>query len=458
MKHRFVHLSDIHFGQEKNGSIVIHEDVRRELILDVAAMTKKRGRASRVLVTGDIAYSGTRGQYEKAVPWLEELTRAAGCAPQEVSCIPGNHDCDLSALTNQAKLTYEHLRGLPRAKATTRLHALVEDGEIGSPFLPKLTAYRAFANGVGCDFESAERPAWTRTFELPNGVTLRFHGLTSVQVSNLDDEANSMFLGNRQYTISEDQNVINIVLCHHPLDWFVDEEDAKNYFKIRARVLMLGHEHKANAEVIRDAFAATETLVLSAAATNPPDSDYDYAYNWIEFSCLLEDDKCFLVVDIFPRVWVRTRVKFDVDRALLSSGGESVQVRVHCLNVQFALPVEEPAQTETVAAVPIPINAATRPTGETGEQGGLPMDAKSADFDKLRYMFWRYLNWQQRLEVLVRAKALPNTAEEPIPQTMERKALEQAAGSPGKLHDIWDGVMQLVPADKRQDNPFEPKR
>ena len=83
------------------------------------------------------------------------------------------------------------------------------------------------------------------------------------------------------------------------------------------------------------------------------------------------------------------------------------------------------------------------------------MDPKSADFDKLRYIFWRYLSWQQRLEVLVRAKALPDTADEPVPQTMERKALEQAAASPGKLHDIWDAVMQLVPPEKRQDNPFK---
>src|SRR5581483_7637926 len=101
MKHSFVHVSDIHFGQEKNGSVVIHDDVRNGLVLDVATLVKKRGRASRVLVTGDIAYSGTRTQYETAASWLEELTKAAGCAPQELSCIPGNHDCDLTALTNQ---------------------------------------------------------------------------------------------------------------------------------------------------------------------------------------------------------------------------------------------------------------------------------------------------------------------------------------------------------------------
>ena len=30
--YRFIHISDIHFGQEKNGTMVIHEDARKKLI------------------------------------------------------------------------------------------------------------------------------------------------------------------------------------------------------------------------------------------------------------------------------------------------------------------------------------------------------------------------------------------------------------------------------------------
>ena len=34
ISHRFVHLSDIHFGQEKSGDRPVHEDVRNELLRD----------------------------------------------------------------------------------------------------------------------------------------------------------------------------------------------------------------------------------------------------------------------------------------------------------------------------------------------------------------------------------------------------------------------------------------
>jgi hypothetical protein len=55
---RFLHLSDIHFGQENGGTLVKHESVRDAAISDVKVLAEKRGPASRVLVTGDVSYSG----------------------------------------------------------------------------------------------------------------------------------------------------------------------------------------------------------------------------------------------------------------------------------------------------------------------------------------------------------------------------------------------------------------
>ncbi len=56
----FVHLADIHFGQEEGSEIVIHDDVKDRLIEDAAAVAAKaaNGRADGVIVSGDIAYAG----------------------------------------------------------------------------------------------------------------------------------------------------------------------------------------------------------------------------------------------------------------------------------------------------------------------------------------------------------------------------------------------------------------
>ena len=45
-----------------------------------------------VLVTGDLAYSGTLEEYAAAGKFLDELTEGVGCPRTAVRVIPGNHD------------------------------------------------------------------------------------------------------------------------------------------------------------------------------------------------------------------------------------------------------------------------------------------------------------------------------------------------------------------------------
>ena len=75
----FVHLSDIHFGQErKNGQVIFHNDIRNSLIDDVTKIAAKREREGLgvpvgVIVTGDIAFAGKKEQYVEADEWLGKL-------------------------------------------------------------------------------------------------------------------------------------------------------------------------------------------------------------------------------------------------------------------------------------------------------------------------------------------------------------------------------------------------
>jgi hypothetical protein len=53
MVHRFLHLSDIHFGQEKDGTLVKHDHVRNALIIDVKNLPRSESlrRASSLQTT-----------------------------------------------------------------------------------------------------------------------------------------------------------------------------------------------------------------------------------------------------------------------------------------------------------------------------------------------------------------------------------------------------------------------
>lgn len=464
MAYRFLHLSDIHFGQ-KSGTVAKHDHIRNALLTDAKNLATKRGSVARILITGDISYSGKPDEYKTATQWLEKLTAACGCLETHVSTIPGNHDCDRDAVSKQAKMIYAQLRVHSPELIQATLVEINGDGEPANPFLPKLQAYRQFASAYGCDFESTARPAWARDFDLPGGIKLRLHGLTSVQVSGADDALGNMILGNRQYMIAEEDNVVNVVLIHHPLAWFKDKTEASQFLQNNARVIMVGHEHMLNIQKTQDALANKEWLVIYAGATNPPEGEaYGYTYNWIEFSCEERDGNQHLVVEIHPRAWNQHNVRFEADHNRLVAPAEFVRIELACPNLH-----KEPAQEVSVAVVGPAESPATAEMAEdasppsttlTAEpvatmQGRATMNTDSAEFDRLRYLFWRYLDWQQRLKVLVDVDALPKTADQPVPQTLERVALETAARSAGKLYALWEAMMPLIPEEKRATNPFK---
>jgi hypothetical protein len=175
-------------------------------------------------------------------------------------------------------MIYAQLRVSGPELVQAQLHEINEDGETANPFLPKLQAYRKFANGFGCDFESPTRPLWVHYFDLPSGIKLKFLGFTSVLVSDKDDAVGKMVLRNQQFIIAEEENIINVVLIHHPLDCFIDETEDSQYLHNNARVIMVGHEHILNIQKTQDALTKKEWLAIYAGATTPPESGYSYTY------------------------------------------------------------------------------------------------------------------------------------------------------------------------------------
>src|SRR5580698_10613562 len=91
---RFIHLSDIHFGQETGGLVFVHRDVRDQVIEDVGLLRDgfPNRKIDGILVTGDLAYSGLAEEYVEAGAFLDRLTERVGCPRTAVRVIPGNHD------------------------------------------------------------------------------------------------------------------------------------------------------------------------------------------------------------------------------------------------------------------------------------------------------------------------------------------------------------------------------
>ena len=197
----FVHLSDIHFGQEKGGRIWIHDDVKDRLVDDVKIVAKnlESGHAAGVIVTGDIAYGGRASEYTAAAAWLDKVADAAGCDMTNIQVVPGNHDIDRDEITKLTEMMLDKIvvEGEPALDSFLQSHA---DRDL---LFRRFSAYRPFAEGYRCPLDTNAELAEERVAELACGRAIRFIRLNSALACSKNDEEGRLLLGARQRVLRQ---------------------------------------------------------------------------------------------------------------------------------------------------------------------------------------------------------------------------------------------------------------
>ncbi|WP_371375550.1 metallophosphoesterase [Sporomusa aerivorans] len=91
-----LHLSDLHFGIDEK-----EEDARaqRTIAMDglnnkIAELCQQGWKPEIVVVSGDIAYRGTKKDYDIAIQWLNKLQNQLEINSDSFIFVPGNHDLD----------------------------------------------------------------------------------------------------------------------------------------------------------------------------------------------------------------------------------------------------------------------------------------------------------------------------------------------------------------------------
>jgi len=91
----FLHLSDLHFGDENET-----DAARRKNTLDKLLLTLKdlpaEWKPQSIVISGDIGWSGINNDYNLAEIWLRKLLRVLGLSAEDIIPAPGNHDINLN--------------------------------------------------------------------------------------------------------------------------------------------------------------------------------------------------------------------------------------------------------------------------------------------------------------------------------------------------------------------------
>jgi metallophosphoesterase superfamily enzyme len=420
----FIHLSDIHFGQEKDGGVVfINDDAKRRLLDDAAAEVAKLGtNASGIILTGDIAYSAKYEEYVKAGEWLDQLAERVGCSRFDIQMVPGNHDINRDAITPVVKF---HLDAI-REHGDKMLDMLLDDESQREALYERFAAYRDFSSGYGCDLDVGGVYSADVAVAIAPGRTVRFVRLNSALICSRKDDEGKLILGARQRVFDGIDGEEMVVLVHHPLNWFQDSNEAARYFKSRARVIISGHEHFPSLE-IKTIEERCNLLMLAAGATAPDDVDgkYTYKYNILQFDW--DETADALAVTINPRTWNLEMKRFERDDAFLEGRSDrNVLGSPYFRRGAPSVPpmksmIHEPLQLQPVANLI---------TGS--KKADLSM---SDDVRLIRLRFFRDLPEERRRQILVELGAIPADLTDRLDHTIEQRFFAKlvAQGQVGAL-------------------------
>lgn len=458
MKAIFVHLSDIHFGQERDGGTVfVNDDAKARLIDDAEAEVAKLGaKATGVIVTGDIAYSGKKDEYQKAGTWLAQLTDAIGCERVNVQMVPGNHDIDRDKISATIKCVLDVIH----EKGDAALDPLLDSDEDCKVLYGRFEAYADFALDYQSELNLNGGFSSGGILELAPGRTIKFVRLNSALVCTKGrDEEGHLILGKRQRVLPRTKGEEIIVLVHHPIHWFQDSENARKYLRSRARVLISGHEHFPKLDIDK-VDEGCDLMMLAAGATTPDEvvGGYTYKYNILTFEWDEATDA--LAVTVNPRTWDDSKTMFVKDTAFME-GAADRQV-LASPNFKRALRPATPAafqdEPSIVVEIEAPESTAEAEEPEIKEDQRLEparevMPSKSPTIDErlLQLRFFQELADGERLQALVELKAVPPNLKGQLDHEMERRLFRVMIkqGKAAEIEKRLDAAKMIMEEKKR---------
>lgn len=90
----FLHLSDLHFGDENENARAKRKNTLDQLLLTLRELPVE-WKPQSIVISGDIGWSGIKEDYDLAETWIMELLINLGLSTEDIIPAPGNHDINL---------------------------------------------------------------------------------------------------------------------------------------------------------------------------------------------------------------------------------------------------------------------------------------------------------------------------------------------------------------------------
>lgn len=309
---RLLQLSDIHWKKQLDAADD-YTDIRDQMLQDLEYYSQGTGNGfDKILICGDIAFSGSTDEYKRANTFIRELCKTVACKSEEVYTVPGNHDKKVNEHPKCVREFIHQAISKQEKNSDWWWNKMIdEDFSFIKKLYTPFKEYNHFCNDerdnaepfmlraleLGVDTHDGAEMFWHSEFEEDlEGYQVNLYGVNSALISDLDDydpvpnrkEGHRLFLPQIAYRGAKCKDgIINILMCHHPLDFLLNKEEIAKDLDKRYALQLYGHVHIANSDINNNA------VHIYSGSLNPGDvndNTYKPVYNIIELSIETHDN------------------------------------------------------------------------------------------------------------------------------------------------------------------------
>lgn len=261
MKLVTLHLSDIHFKSKDDVAYSYADSIGRSSIPRI-----RDADGVLILITGDIAFSGTREQYEVAEDFIrsiESVVRRETEGKVFIALCQGNHDCDFSG---------------SQAIRDTLIEKVQKEGPsaVNKEFVDECTKVQSnffeFRKRVSPEVQDDD-PLWARyKFEV-GGYSIAIECPNVAWMSQIKERQGALVFPVAKYeNLKNEEPDLQMIAMHHPFNWFTQAtyRDFRKLVRSVSHIVLTGHEHESNSGEILDQESG-HSCFIEAGAISPDD-------------------------------------------------------------------------------------------------------------------------------------------------------------------------------------------
>jgi Calcineurin-like phosphoesterase len=236
MKIGILHLTDIHFTEKTRLDSKMNSFCRA-LINDLSDIKKVY-----VIISGDIAFSGKKEEYEQAKKFLSVsktlITSELKNLEFKYIVVPGNHDCNIAKYDNQLR---------KNILMNINYQTIGTDNSVIDLCLNVQTDFWDFYKNYN---KTPDNKLFYTIEDIVEDRKICFHCMNTAWMSQKDEVVGGLFFPVKKFqTIKHEENSLNFGVWHHPYNWFnpnTSENNKTEFEKFTEDISsasFFGHEH-----------------------------------------------------------------------------------------------------------------------------------------------------------------------------------------------------------------------